>query len=209
MPELPEVETVCRQLEPEIEGRRIDAAGGARRALVPADAAGQLEAAVERRDDRGAGAARQVPAAGARRRADAGHAPADDRQPGPGRGREQARSLRGAAALRGRALGLRAPPAGPLRPRRRPRALVHRSAPLRRGLPDRRRRPRRALRQARGRAVLRPVHPRGAGRDGRRAHGAAEVLPARPVAASPGSATSTPTRRSSGPACTRSRRPAR
>ena len=63
--------------------------------------------------------------------------------------------------------------------------------------------------QARGRAALRRVHAGGAGRDRGRAHGAAEVVPARPVAASPGSATSTPTRRSSGPACTRSRRRAR
>ena len=51
--------------------------------------------------------------------------------------------------------------------------------------------------------------PGGAGGDGGRAHGAAEVLPARPVRASPASATSTPTRRSSGRACTRSLRPAR
>ena len=55
------------------------------------------------------------------------------------RARSRARPLRGAAALRGRALHLRAPPARPLHPRRRPRGLVHRPAPLRRGLPDRRR----------------------------------------------------------------------
>ena len=96
-------------------------------------------------------------------------------------GEEQARSLRGAAAVRGRALDLRAPPARPLRARRRARALVHRPAPLRRGLPDRRRRARRALRQARRRAALRRLHAGGAGRDGRRPHRAAEVVPARPV----------------------------
>ena len=88
----------------------------------------------------------------------------------------------GTAAVRGRALDLGAAPARPLRPRRRPRGLVHRPAPLRRGLPDRRR-PSSTQRfaTARGRAALAGVHRRGAGGDGGRAHGAAEVVPARPV----------------------------
>ena len=131
-------------------GERDRGAGGARPALVPSGAAGEARGGGRGSDDRGAGSARQVPAAGAGRSADAGHAPADDRQPGPGRGREQARPLRGDAALRGRALDLRAPPACPLPARRRARALVHRPAPLRRGLPDRRRRARRALRPRSG-----------------------------------------------------------
>ena len=48
-------------------------------------------------------------------------------------------------------------------------------------IPGRRREAGRALRQARRRAALRRVHPGGAGRDGGGTHGAAEVLPARPV----------------------------
>ncbi len=80
-------------------------------------------------------------------------------------GDEQARPLRGMAALRGRALDLRAPPARPLRARRRARALVHRPAPLRRGLPDRRRRPRRRASTKLGVEPLsRRVHAGGAGR---------------------------------------------
>ena len=66
--------------------------------------------------------------------------------------------------------------------RRRPRGLVHRPAPLRRGLPDRRRRPRRrASRKLGVEPLSRRVHAGGAGGDGGRAHGAAEVVPARPV----------------------------
>ena len=41
MPELPEVETVCRQLEPELEGRRIESLEVLDAALVPARAAGR------------------------------------------------------------------------------------------------------------------------------------------------------------------------
>ena len=51
--------------------------------------------------------------------------------------------------------------------------------------------------------------PEALGEQRRRPHGAAEVVPARPGARSPASATSTPTRRSSGRACTRSLPPAR
>ena len=45
MPELPEVETVARQLEPELEGHADRVAGGARRALVAAGAAGEARQA--------------------------------------------------------------------------------------------------------------------------------------------------------------------
>jgi len=55
-------------------------------------------------------------------------------------------------------------------------------------------------------AALGRVHPRAAGRGRGRAEGAAEVVPARPSRGSRASATSTPTRRSTGQDCTRSRR---
>ena len=46
MPELPEVETVRRQLEPELVGKRIESRHGARRAAHAAGAAAALERAV-------------------------------------------------------------------------------------------------------------------------------------------------------------------
>ena len=50
MPELPEVETIRRQLEPEVVGRRIVGVRGARRALDAAGAAGAVVRAVEGRE---------------------------------------------------------------------------------------------------------------------------------------------------------------
>ena len=124
-------------------------------------------------------------------------------------GRRGARPLRGQAAVRGRALDLRASPPRPLRARRWPRAVVHRPAPLRRGLPHRRCGSRGALRAARGRAALRRVHGGGAGQaapPGARHPSSPSCSTSR---RSPGSGTSTQTRRCSGHGCTRSRPPAR
>ena len=91
------------------------------------------------------------------------------------------RPLRGPPPLPGRAHHRGEAPARPLRARRRPRGLVHRPAPLRRGLPDRRREAAGALLPARGRAALARVHAGEAGGDRGGQEGAAEVVPARPV----------------------------
>ena len=195
MPELPEVETIRRQLEPELAGRRDRRASevlDARwtRPVPPAD----VEAAVKGRGIEGR-TARQVPAGAARSRRDAGHAPADDRQPAAGR--------RGGgpttAYLRAR---IRLDDGRELRftdPRRFGEAFLLGPAALEE----------RFARPPRRRAALRGVHRGGAGADRGRPQGAAEVVPARPGGGSPGSATSTPTRRSSAPGSTRSRRRAR
>ena len=66
-----------------------------------------------------------------------------------------------------------------------------------------------ASRARRASSRLGGVHAGGAGGAGRGPRRAAQVVPARPGAASPGSETSTPTRRFSARACTRSRRPDR
>ena len=113
MPELPEVETIRRQLAPLVEGRTL-----AR--LHIADPRWCLPLAPEAVVDavagtarRAPGAARQVPDLGARRRRLPAHAPAHDRDP----------ALRPALrhAVRARAL----------RPRRRPRPALLRPAALR------------------------------------------------------------------------------
>ena len=183
MPELPEVETVCRQLEPELEGRRIERLEVLDERWCRPVPPAELEAAVAGATIEGLGRRGKyllLALDGAQTLV------MHLRMTGNlvlVEGEEQARPLRGEAAVRGRALDLRAPPARSLRPRRRPRGLVHRPAPLRRGLPDRRRRPRGPLRAARGRAALRRVHRRR--RWARCAAGrtrAAEVVPARPVA---------------------------
>ena len=210
MPELPEVETVARQLEPELEGHRIESLEvlDARwsRPVPPAE----LGAAVSGRTIEGLGRRGKYLLLGL----DGGQTLVMHlRMTGNlvlVEGEDVLDPSEGRRLYEARALDLGPPPARPLRPRRRPRALVHRPAPLRRGLPDRRRRPRGALRRQVGVEPLSPEFTAGGpGRWRRRPHGAAEVVPARPVAGSPASATSTPTRRSTGPACTRSRPPAR
>ena len=85
MPELPEVETVARQLEPEIEGHRIERLEVYDERWSRPVAPRELEEAVSGRTIEGLGRRGKYLLLGARRRADAGHAPADDRQPGPGR----------------------------------------------------------------------------------------------------------------------------
>ena len=97
MPELPEVETIRRQLAPRVAGRTIERA----QVLDPlwcapaAPARGRARAA--RPAHRGSAAARQVPDRRPRRRAAPGHAPAHDRQPAvgaPGEDREPRPHLR-------------------------------------------------------------------------------------------------------------------
>ena len=153
------------------------------RALVAGRCRRRARQAVAGRHDRGARPARQVPAA--RRSTATQTLVMHLRMTGNlvlVEGEERCSTPpRGCACSPGRAHDRGAPPARPLRPRRRPRGLVHRPAPLRRGLPDRRRRADRALRPARGRAALARLHAGGAGRDGGGPHGAAEVVPARPV----------------------------
>ena len=68
VPELPEVETIRRQLEPELLGRTIEAPRGSRPPLVAAGRTARAGAAGQRPPDRVALAAWQVPAARARRR---------------------------------------------------------------------------------------------------------------------------------------------
>ena len=79
MPELPEVETIRRQLAPRVEGRTLDALRDPRpRWCAPLAPRRGADAVAGRRVER-ARPARQVPRLGARGRRVPAHAPADDR----------------------------------------------------------------------------------------------------------------------------------
>ena len=89
MPELPEVETVCRQLDPELTGSRSSALEVLDARWSPARCRRRkLEVGRRRgRRSRGWAGAASTCCWALDGGADAGHAPADDRQPGSGRGR--------------------------------------------------------------------------------------------------------------------------
>ena len=200
MPELPEVETVRRGLEPVLAGARL-ARVEARRPDLRFPLARGLRPAADRRAHRAAGPPRQVPAGAARPRRDAGDAPGHER---PLRDRRRSAD---AAARRLRPRRSRRSEARPRRLRDRGRRDGHllRPAPLRLHGPDRHRRA--------GRhpwfAGLGP-EPLGCGFDA--AHLARAFAgrrqPSRACcstsASSPGSATSMSARRCTGPASRRS-----
>ena len=103
MPELPEVETIRRQLAPALEGRRLERLEVLDPRWCEPAPPEAIEDALRGRDDRAGRPARQVPDRLARGRRAPGHAPAHDRQPAA-----RPRDARGPAA-----------PARAHRPRRR------------------------------------------------------------------------------------------
>ena len=181
MPELPEVETVCRQLEPELAGRRIERLEVLDERWSRPVAPAELAAAVGGRTIRGLGRrgkylllaldGAQTLVMHLRMTGNLVLVEGGEKlDPSEGRRLYEGERSTSARHLRAR-----------FRARRRPRAVVHRPAPLRRGVPDRRRRASPPLRAARGRAALRRLHAGAAGRARGGAHRAAQVLPPRPV----------------------------
>ena len=192
VPELPEVETIRRQLAPLVEGRTLAALEiSDPRWCLPLRARGARGRA-RRSPGRAASAAAASTCSGERAgRRHAAHAPAHDRD----------------AALRRR--GRDAVPPGPHDPRRRAHAELLRPAPLRDGRARGRRAtrcddvPRRAPRR---RAAGPRLHDRAAAHPRARPARAGQGVPARPAPHRRASGTSTPTRRCSAPASIRSRR---
>ena len=179
----------------EIAGARIADVAGARRALDAARVARRGRGSARGPDDRGVGAARQVPAARLEAARTLVDAPADDRQPACSMRRRRRSPAASAGAVASSTSGRR--------------AAVHRRAPFR-ARPSCSTTPSWTPYFA-ARLGVEPLSDAadggGALPPGRRAPGAAEVLPAQPDWASPGSGTSTPTRRFTGPSSTRSRPP--
>ena len=191
MPELPEVETIRRQLAPHLEGRTIEAAEIRDwRWTRPADP-GLIATELTGAQIRRVGRSGKYLMLGARRRPAPADPPADDR-------RAAVRSAGGAAAH-----------AGAVRPRRRARPRLRRPAPVRDRAPAaRRRRPRHVSRRApRGGAVHAASSPQLICASRRAAGPPRSSRSSSTSGGSPASATSTPTRRCFAPGSIRCARP--